>query len=97
MYMNHKNFFKYEMNLKIWTMRIKVMYSKSLLVNIGCNIIEWKYLPTVKSVLSNHSKRRPKLVFKTNYHLMQVKSIAECSKTALITYDLVLFKFYIQT
>ena len=30
----------------------------------------------VKQLLS----KRPKLVFKTNYRLMQVKSIAECSK-----------------
>ena len=35
---------------------------------------------TVKPVLSGHSKRRPKLIFKTDYRLMQVKSIAECSK-----------------
>ena len=35
---------------------------------------------TVKPVLSYHPKRRPKLVFKTDYRLMQVKSIAECSK-----------------
>ena len=28
---------------------------------------------TVKPVLSGHSKRRPKLVFKTDYRLMQVK------------------------
>ena len=35
---------------------------------------------TVKPVLSGHSKRRQKLVFKTDYGLMQVKSIAECSK-----------------
>ena len=34
---------------------------------------------TVKPVLSGHSKRRPKLVFKTDYRLMQVKYIAECS------------------
>ena len=34
---------------------------------------------TVKPVLSGHSKRS-KLVFKTDYRLMQVKSIAECSK-----------------
>ena len=34
---------------------------------------------TVKPVLSGHSKRQ-KLVFKTDYRLMQVKSIAECSK-----------------
>ena len=33
---------------------------------------------TVKPVLSGHSKGRPKLVFKTNFRLMQVKSIAEC-------------------
>ena len=33
----------------------------------------------VKPVLSGHSKRRKKLVFKANYRLMQVKSIAECS------------------
>ena len=34
---------------------------------------------TVKPVLSRHSKKRPKMVFNTNYCLMQVKSIAECS------------------
>ena len=34
---------------------------------------------TVKPVLSGHSKRRPKLVFQTNYRFMQVESIAECS------------------
>ena len=32
-----------------------------------------------KTCLKRPLKRRPKLVFKTNYHLMQVKSIAECS------------------
>ena len=37
---------------------------------------------TVKPVLSDHSKRRPKLVFKTDYRFKQVKSIAECSKRA---------------
>ena len=34
---------------------------------------------TVNPVLSGHSKRRPKLGFKTDYRLMQVKSIAEHS------------------
>ena len=34
---------------------------------------------TVKSGLSGHSKRRH---FKTDYRLLQVKSIAECSKRA---------------
>ena len=38
------------------------------------------YICTEKPVLRGHSKRRPKLVFKTEYRLMQVKSIAECSK-----------------
>ena len=41
---------------------------------------------TVKSVLSNHSKGRPKLFFKTDYRLMQVKSIAECSKGSILQY-----------
>ena len=45
----------------------------------------WKTI-TVKPVLSGHSKRRPKLVFKTNYRLMQVKSIAECSKGSILHY-----------
>ena len=44
----------------------------------------WKYTKlihnTVKPVLSGHSKIRPKMVFKTNYRLMLVKCIAECSK-----------------
>ena len=42
-------------------------------------------LNTVKPVLSGNSKRRPKLVFKTNYCLMQVKSIAECSYSAILS------------
>ena len=34
----------------------------------------------IKTTIKGHSKRRQKLVFKTDYRLMQVKSIAECSK-----------------
>ena len=34
---------------------------------------------TKKTVFSDHSNRIPKTVFKTNYTLNQVKSIAECS------------------
>ena len=41
---------------------------------------------TVKPVLSGNSKRRRKLVFKSKYHLMQVKSIAECSKRSILQY-----------
>ena len=43
-------------------------------------LIKWKIQNTVKPVLSGFSKR-PKLVFKINYPLMQVKSIAECCRT----------------
>ena len=50
-------------------------------------ILHSKY--TVKPVLSGNSKRRPKLVFKTDNGLMQVKRIAECSKRAFCnTFDL---------
>ena len=40
----------------------------------------FKRTDTVKPVLSGHPKKDQKLVFKTDYRLMQVKSIAECSK-----------------
>ena len=44
---------------------------------------------TVKPILSSHSKEDQKLFFKTDYRLMQVKSIAECSKRAFCsTFDL---------
>ena len=43
----------------------------------------YKYSKTcVKRPLS----RRPEMVFKTDYHLMQVKSIAECSKGSILQY-----------
>ena len=46
-----------------------------------------KLIPsTVKPVLSGHSKKKTKLVFKTDYCLMQVKSIAECSKGSILQY-----------
>ena len=41
---------------------------------------------TVKVVLRGHSKRRPKKVYKADYRLMQVKSIAECSKGSVLQY-----------
>ena len=44
------------------------------------------HMGTVKPVLSSHPKRRPKLVFKTDYRLMQVKSIAECSKVSILQF-----------
>ena len=45
---------------------------------------------TVKPVLSSHSKRHQKLVFKTDYCLMQVKSIAECSMSLISLFCLFL-------
>ena len=41
---------------------------------------------TVKPVLSGHSKRTQKLVLRTDYILMQVKSIAECSKESILQF-----------
>ena len=41
---------------------------------------------TVKPVLSGHPKRTPKLDFNSDYRLMQVKSIAECSKGSILQY-----------
>ena len=41
---------------------------------------------TVTPVLSRHSKRTQKMVFNTNFCLMQVKSIAECSKGSILQY-----------
>ena len=44
---------------------------------------------TVKPEENDHSQKERNLVFNTNYPLMQVKSIAECSKRAFCnTFDL---------
>ena len=39
-----------------------------------------------KTCVNSHSQKDRKLVFKTNYSLMQVKSIAECSKGSILQY-----------
>ena len=39
-----------------------------------------------KTCLKGHSQKDQKWVFKTNYRLMQVKSIAECSKGSILQY-----------
>ena len=61
----------------------KRMYS-----NRSTPITHWKCPTqyTVKPVFRGHRKRRPKFVFKTNYRLMQVKSIAECSPWSILQY-----------
>ena len=43
-------------------------------------------MSTVKPALNSHSIRRQKLVFKTHNRLMQVKSVAECSKGSILQY-----------
>ena len=43
-------------------------------------------ISTVKPVQNGHSQKDRKLVFKTNYRLMQVKSISECSKGSILQY-----------
>ena len=56
-------------------------------------------MSTVKPVSNGHSQKDPKLVFKTNNRLMQVKSIAECSKVLFVikifVLSIVLWPFYI--
>ena len=42
---------------------------------------------TVKPILNSHTQKEDqKLVFNTNYRLMQVKSIAECSPWSILQY-----------
>ena len=43
-------------------------------------------LHAVKPVYNGHSQKDGKLVFNTNYRLMQVKSIAECSPWSILQY-----------
>ena len=43
-------------------------------------------MSTVKPVQNGHSLKDQKLVFETNCRLMQVKSIAECSKRSILQY-----------
>ena len=53
-----------------------------MLMAVG-NWILWNS-STVKPVQNGHSQKRPKWFSRTNYRLMQVKSIAECSKYLLV-------------
>ena len=52
-------------------------------MSLGNNKCTGFQINGVKPVLSGHSKRRPELVFKTDYRLMQVKRIAECSLSTI--------------
>ena len=55
-----------------------MFYLKSLLAKLDTC--------TVKPVLNGHSQKDFKLVFNTNYRLLLVKSIAECSKGSIMQY-----------
>ena len=50
---------------------------------------------TVKPVLSGYSQKDQKWVFKTNYRLMYVKSIAECSNGSILQYFLRTLSYHI--
>ena len=58
---------------------------KSLFHKSGACLYQLK-ISTVKPVQNGHSQIDRKLVFKTNYRLMQVKGIAECSKGSILQY-----------
>ena len=77
---------------KIW---ISSIYSQNKPMNLNVSVrlsaidfLDWTRIltNTVKPVLSGHPKKDQKLIIKTNYHLMQVKSIAECSKGSILQY-----------
>ena len=48
-----------------------------------------------KTCVKRPSFKRPKLFFKTNYRLMQVKSIAECSKWSILQYFRPAFSYHL--
>ena len=48
--------------------------------------LDYHQCNTVKPVLSDHSRRRPKLFFKSDHRWMQIKSIAECSNGSILQY-----------
>ena len=70
-----------------------VCSSKQVIVHVSLHWKRWQLSSTatsislnlhvfysaLKPVLNGHSQKDRKLVFKTDYRLMQVKSIAECS------------------
>ena len=62
---------------------------KAAAKNPGMNVHLSMKASTVKPALNGQSLEDHKLVFKTNYRVMQVKNIAECSKRAFCnTFDL---------
>ena len=64
-----------------WNARnhIKCLYAKNWILQLW--LFQMKYS---KTCVNDHSQTDRKLIFKTNYRLMQVKSIAECSHYRLM-------------
>ena len=74
--------------LQVLCMPLLILLPCTNLVVTGCsNILSsdfgCSHILTGRPALSSHSKEDQKLVFKTDYHLMHVKSIAECSKATI--------------
>ena len=65
----------------IWVYTVCLCPTKKMLGLYGLRVSS-----KVKPVYNGHSQKDKKLVFKTKYCLMQVKSIAECSKGSILQY-----------
>ena len=70
----------------IQTSSVPLSIKRTLMLELSSSPTNCLQGNKVKPVLSGHSKRRQKLVFKANYRLMQVKCIAECSKGSIMQY-----------
>ena len=62
---------------------------------IAGKVSELRLFCTVKPVLNSHSKGRPIIVFRTDYCLMQVNSIAECSIGSILQYFRPSFSYHL--
>ena len=53
---------------------------------IDLNFVKSEFLYIQLNLCQTATLKDPKMFFKTNYRLMQVKSIAECSKGSILQY-----------
>ena len=68
------------------SVKFQLLIKTKILTNEDVSCLKPPRSCTVKPVLSGHSERTTKLVFNTDYRLMQVKSIAECSPWSILQY-----------
>ena len=74
---------------RLWCENAKNLPSLHLIVmgaSSLCKLLVFYRLYTLISVFSDHSQKDQKWFYKANYRLMQVKSIAECSKGSILQY-----------